>query len=117
MSVGRLAEPPKPSFLLLSEVSQSHPFMCNACKPMHLDTTAQRGTWGEGRRQWAAIKTGKSRQAPQDNNSIQNINVQQREQQEPEDTEEGRRTTWRAVNHRKHLHVMRTCANMSALTC
>lgn len=41
MSVGRLAEPPKPSFLLLCEVSQSHPFMCDACKPMHLDTMAQ----------------------------------------------------------------------------
>lgn len=35
MSVRRLAEPPKPSFLLLGEVSQSHAFMCNACKPMH----------------------------------------------------------------------------------
>ena len=48
MSVGRLAEPPKPSFLLLSKVSQSHPFMCNACKPMHLDTTAQRRDIGVG---------------------------------------------------------------------
>lgn len=46
MSVGRLAEPPKPSFLLLSKVSQSHPFMCNACKPMHSDTTAQQRDMG-----------------------------------------------------------------------
>ena len=49
MSVGRLAEPPKPSFLLLSKVSQSHPFMCNACKSMHSDTTAQqRDMLGKG---------------------------------------------------------------------
>lgn len=53
MSVGRLAEPPKPSFLLLCEVSQSHPFMCDACKPMHSDTMAQQRDMaveaGEGR--------------------------------------------------------------------
>lgn len=84
MSVGRLAEPPKPSFLLLSKVSQSHPFMCNACKSMHSDTTAQQRDMEGGGREWTAIKMGQSRQAPQDNNSIQNINIQQRqEQQEP----------------------------------
>lgn len=59
MSVGRLAEPPKPSFLLLGEVSQSHPFMCNACKSMHSDTTAQQRDM-EGQ-EWAAIKMGQSR--------------------------------------------------------
>lgn len=48
MSVGRLAEPPKPSFLLLSKVSQSHPFMCNAYKPMHSDTMAQQRDMGGG---------------------------------------------------------------------
>lgn len=100
MSVRRLAEPPKPSFLLLGEVSQSHPFMCNACKPMHSDTMAQRrNMWG---REWAAIKMGQSRQAPQDNNSIQNVNIEQRsEQREPQeaaDTEQGGATgTWKAV--------------------
>lgn len=46
MSVGRLAEPPKPSFLLLGEVSQSHPFMWDAMQAhaFRHNGTAE-GTW------------------------------------------------------------------------
>lgn len=76
MSVGRLAEPPKHSFLLPSEVSQSHTFMCNACKHMHQTQwhsreTRGRGEGGSGDEEWAAIKMGQSTQASQDNNSVQ----------------------------------------------
>lgn len=104
MSVGRLAEPPKPSFLLLSEVSQSHPFMCNACKPMHSDTMAQqRGHVG-------------ARMGCYQNGSEQTSTTGQQQYSKCQylamiraagatgaaDTEEGRRTiTWKAVSHQK----------------
>lgn len=70
MSVRRLAEPTKPSLLLLGEVSQSHPFMCNVCQPMQKYTTSQRRDMGGGEK-WTAISMGQRRQAPQDKNSIQ----------------------------------------------
>lgn len=57
MSVGRLAEPPKHSFLLPSEVSQSHTFMCNACKHMHQTQWHSRETRG-GERGGVETKNG-----------------------------------------------------------
>lgn len=60
MSVGRLAEPPKPSFLLLCEVSQSHPFMCDACKPMQSDTMAQQRDMAAGRRRGKGGREGEN---------------------------------------------------------
>lgn len=114
MSVGRLAEPPKPSFLLLSKVSQSHPFMCNACKPMHSDTTAQQRDMG-------------ARMGCYQNGSEHTSTTGQQQYSKYQyptmasaagatgaaDTEEGRRTTWRAVSHRKRLQVTRPCTNTS----
>lgn len=104
MSVGRLAEPPKPSFLLLSKVSQSHPFMCNACKPVHSDTTAQRRDMG-------------ARMGCYQNGSEQTSTTGQQQYSKYQyptmtgaagaaravDTEEGRGTTRRAVSQRKRL--------------
>lgn len=60
MSVGRLAEPPKHSFLLPSEVSQSHTFMCNACKHMHQTQWHSRETRGGGewRRRMGCYQNG-----------------------------------------------------------
>lgn len=46
MSVGRLAEPPKPSFLLLGEVSQSHPFMLMHASPCIHTQRHSGGAWG-----------------------------------------------------------------------
>lgn len=67
--------------------------------------------------EWAAIKMGQSRQAPQDNNSIQKYQYPTMTRAAgatgAADTEEGRRTTRRAVSHWKRLQVTRPCTNMS----
>jgi len=62
---------------------------------------------GHGGREWAAIKMGQSRRAPQYNNSVQNINIQQRqEQQEPH----GLQTLRRAEKqHRERLVTGSIC--------
>ncbi len=112
MSVGRLAEPPKPSFLLLSKVSQSHPFMCNACKSMHSDTTAQqRDMGGENGLPSKWVRADKHHRTT----TVFKISISNNDKSSRShgaaDTEEGRRTTWRAVSHWKRLQVTRPCTN------
>lgn len=110
MSVGRLAEPPKPSFLLLSKVSQGHPFMCNACKSMHSVTTAQQRDMGRGARMGCyqngsehTSTTGQQKYSKYQYPTMTSAAGAT----EAADTEEGRIMKWRAVSHRKCLQVTR----------
>lgn len=121
MSVGRLAEPPKPSFLLLSKVSQSHPFMCNACKPMHLDTTAQqRDMGGENGLLSKWVRADKHhRTTTVFKISISNKMTRPVGATGAADTEEGRKTTRRAVSHRKRWQAQyqHVTVQIKAFTC
>lgn len=119
MSVRRLAEPPKPSFLLLSEVSQSHPFMCNACKPPCIHTQRHsRGIWGAGERarmdyyQNGSEHTSHHKTTTVFKVSISNNNKSSRSHTGLQTLSRAEEQQWRAVSHRKHLKVMRTWANM-----
>lgn len=127
MSVGRLAEPPKPSFLLLCEVSQSHPFMWDACKPMHTHTMTRqrdmavgRGRAGEGREgENGPLSKCVRADKHQRTTTVFKMSISGNEKSNGSrrgctaDTEEGRRTRpWRAVSHRKRPHVTWPCANM-----
>ncbi|TNN85517.1 hypothetical protein EYF80_004150 [Liparis tanakae] len=88
------------------KVSQSHPFMCNACKPMHSDTMAQqRDMRGENELLSKWVRADKHhRTTTVFKISISNNDKSSRSHRVA-DTEEGRRTTRTAVSHWKRLQI------------